>query len=165
MGLATSGKYLITSVSCGGYIIIGICPCVRLFVCNKCNNVTQKYFVGFSSNFHQYNVHICLSKSWFNFGDIFWRYLVTLWPGGGLHSTSKILLLNTVSLLILAAILIRQILPSGHIDCYLDWLSLVMFSLNCIRSICISGYIIWQVLGPSQISQLKSPPNINPFTI
>ena len=61
--------------------------------------------------------------------------------------------------------LIWQFLTSGHIDCYLNWLSLVMFSMNLIQAICIGGYLIWQFPGPSQIHQLKSPPNINRFTV
>ena len=56
--------------------------------------------------------------------------------------------------------LIWQILPSGYIDSYLNWLSLLMSSINLIKAICIGGYLIWQFLGPSQIHQLKSPPNI-----
>ena len=33
------------------------------------------------------------------------------------------------------------------------------------KTICIGGYLIWRFLGPSQIHQLKSPPNINRFTV
>ena len=40
-----------------------------------------------------------------------------------------------------------------------------MFSMSLIKPICIGGYLIWRFLGPSQISQLKSPPNINRFTV
>ena len=29
----------------------------------------------------------------------------------------------------------------------------------------MGGYLIWRFLGPSQIHQLKSPPNINRFTV
>ena len=29
----------------------------------------------------------------------------------------------------------------------------------------VGGYLIWTFLGPSQIGQLKSPPNINRFTV
>ena len=61
--------------------------------------------------------------------------------------------------------LIWRFLPSGHIDCYLNWLSLVMFSMNLMKAICIGGYLIWQFFGPSQIHQIKSPPNINRFTV
>ena len=39
-----------------------------------------------------------------------------------------------------------------------------MFSMNLIKAICIGGYLIWRFLCPSQIHQLKSPPNINRFT-
>ena len=39
-----------------------------------------------------------------------------------------------------------------------------MFSMSLIKPICIGRYLIWRFLGPSQISQLKSP-NINRFTV
>ena len=39
---------VITSVLHGGYVIIGVCPSVCLFV----NSVTQKLICGFFSNFH-----------------------------------------------------------------------------------------------------------------
>ena len=61
--------------------------------------------------------------------------------------------------------LIWRILPSRHVDCYLIWLSLVMFSMSPIKAKCIGGYLIWRFLGPSQISQLNSPSNINRFTV
>ena len=61
--------------------------------------------------------------------------------------------------------LIWRILPSGHIDCYLNWLILMTFCMSIIKVICISGYLIWRFLGSRQISQLKSPPNINRFTV
>ena len=61
--------------------------------------------------------------------------------------------------------LIWQILPSGHIDYYLIWLTLVMFSMSLITETYVGGYLMWTFLGPSQISQLKSPPNINRFTV
>ena len=37
--------------------------------------------------------------------------------------------------------------------------------MNYIRAICIGDYLIFWFLDPSQISQLKSPPNINRFTV
>ena len=40
-----------------------------------------------------------------------------------------------------------------------------MFSMSLIKAKCIGGYLIWQFIGPSQISQLKTPPNINRFTV
>ena len=58
--------------------------------------------------------------------------------------------------------LIWRILPSGHIGWNLNWLSLRMFSMGLIKAICIGGYLIWQILA---LSQLKSPPNINRFTV
>ena len=61
--------------------------------------------------------------------------------------------------------LIWRFLPSDHIGCYLNWLSLVVFSMKLIKVICIGGYLIWRFSGPSQIHQLKSPPNINRFTV
>ena len=56
--------------------------------------------------------------------------------------------------------LIWSFLPSGHID-YLNWPSLVVFSMN----IFCNWLLIWRFLGPNQINQLKSPPNINCFTV
>ena len=35
--------------------------------------------------------------------------------------------------------LIRQILPLGHIDCYIIWLSFVVHSMRPIKGICIGG--------------------------
>ena len=61
--------------------------------------------------------------------------------------------------------LIWRILPSGHIDCYLNWLILAIICKSLIHAICIGGYLIWRFLGSSQISQFKSPPNINRFTV
>ena len=61
--------------------------------------------------------------------------------------------------------LIWRILPSGHVDCYLNWLILVIISMSLIKAICIGSYLIWRFLGPSQISQFKSQPNINRFTV
>ena len=61
--------------------------------------------------------------------------------------------------------LIWRILPSGHIDCYLNWLIWGIISRSLIEVICIGGYLIWRFLGFSQISQFKSPPNINRFTV
>ena len=56
-------------------------------------------------------------------------------------------------------------MPSGHIDCYLNWLSLVVVSRSLFKAICIGGCLIWWFFGPSRIHQLKSPPNINRFTV
>ena len=67
--------------------------------------------------------------------------------------------------IIIGGYLIWRFLPSGHVSCYLNWLSLVVFSMKLIKVICIGGYLIWRFLGPSQIHQLKSPPNINRFTV
>ena len=75
------------------------------------------------------------------------------------------ILLNTVNLLILSGDLIWRISSSGHIYCNLNWQCLVMFSISLMKTMYISGYLIWWFLGPSQISQLKSLPNINHFTL
>ena len=56
--------------------------------------------------------------------------------------------------------LIWHFFPSGHIDCHLNWLSLVVSSMNLYEPLCIGGYLIWRVLGPTHIHQLQSPPNI-----
>ena len=61
--------------------------------------------------------------------------------------------------------LIWRILPLRHIDSYLIWLTFVIFSMSLIRAIYIGGYLIWRFLGHRQISQPKSPPNINRFTV
>ena len=61
--------------------------------------------------------------------------------------------------------LIWRILTSGYIDCYLNWLILEIISMSLIEAICIGGYLIWRFLGSSQISQFKSPPNINGFAV
>ena len=45
------------------------------------------------------------------------------------------------------------------------WLRFVMFSLSLIKAICIGFYLIWRILIPSQICQLKSLPNINSFSV
>ena len=45
----------------------------------------------------------------------------------------------------------RQILPSGHIDSFLNWQSLVMFSMSLIKEVCIGGHLIWQFLGCNPI--------------
>ena len=61
--------------------------------------------------------------------------------------------------------LIWRFLPSGYIDCYLNWRSFLVFSMKLMQAICIGGDLIRRFLGPSQIHQLKSPPNINCFTV
>ena len=52
-----------------------------------------------------------------------------------------------------------------NIGSYLIWLSLVIFSVSLKKAMCNGGYLIWRFSGPSQISQLKSPPNMNRFTV
>ena len=53
--------------------------------------------------------------------------------------------------------LIWQILPLGNIDCYLIWLSLVMFSMSRIKAMCTGGYLIWRFLGQAKSANLNLP--------
>ena len=58
------------------------------------------------------------------------------------------------------------ILPSRHIDCYSNWLRLVIFSNSLLKPMCVECCLIWwYFFAPSQISQFKSLPNIDRFTL
>ena len=55
-----------------------------------------------------------------------------------------------------------QVIPSGHIDCYLYWLSLMMCSMGLNKAIYVFHFI-WQF--SAKLAKSKSPPNINAFTV